>query len=244
MHGKRPPACLQAPRIRLSSRLRRQFGQPGLRRPHNEHSGTVQLWSPPLCRQFRQLGIEGMVGLVSLDLWRGRGKPHPLTQGFASAAAWCRRSMPLVGLTAGTRPLTSRCERMGPPPSALRPVRRANHDTRSWGAPRGGREHFSAGNSWRSLAACGERSPVYGEGCEPAGAGGRFGALAAPLRPSVAADREPRPAGEGARPTASANALGVRRGTSMAADFTVSTRTGGTGGITDARGLSDSSAVR
>ena len=47
----------------------------------------------------------------------GEREPHPLTQGFASAAAWCRRSMPLAGLTAGTRPLTLRCERMGPPPA-------------------------------------------------------------------------------------------------------------------------------
>lgn len=57
MHGRLPAEARQAPRTRPSSRLRRQFPQSGSRRPHREHSGTLQLWSAPLCRQCRQLGI-------------------------------------------------------------------------------------------------------------------------------------------------------------------------------------------
>ena len=47
----------QAPRTRSSSRLRRQLVQSGSRRAHLKHSGTVQLWSSPRCRQLRQIGI-------------------------------------------------------------------------------------------------------------------------------------------------------------------------------------------
>jgi hypothetical protein len=59
--------------------------------------------------------FEKLVAGKSTCVGGGVVASHPLTQGFAFAAAWRRRSTPepASGLTAGARPLTSRREGMG-----------------------------------------------------------------------------------------------------------------------------------